>query len=46
MESNSGDQDVVLRIWTSLTEISEQLDQNRSLSVSLHGLAGGIKVRS
>ncbi|KAH9926078.1 hypothetical protein B0H21DRAFT_781358 [Amylocystis lapponica] len=42
MDSANGDQDVQ-RVWSLLTEVSEQLSQNRGLSVSLHSLAGGIK---
>lgn len=45
MDVGNGDQDV-MRIWSLLTEVSEQLTQNRSLSVSLHSLTGGIKVNA
>jgi len=31
------------RLWSLITELSEQLTQNRSVSVSLYGQAGGIK---
>ncbi|GBE83217.1 hypothetical protein BKA93DRAFT_565650 [Sparassis latifolia] len=42
METANGDSDV-LRIWSLLTEVSEQLSQNRNLSISLNSVAGGIK---
>ncbi|OSX60032.1 hypothetical protein POSPLADRAFT_1059320 [Postia placenta MAD-698-R-SB12] len=45
MDVGNGDQDV-MRIWSLLTEVSEQLTQNRSLSVSLHSLTGGIKTQA
>ncbi|KAI0775539.1 hypothetical protein BD413DRAFT_277887 [Trametes elegans] len=41
MDSN-GDPDV-LRVWTMLSEVSEQLSQNRSAAVNLHALADGVK---
>lgn len=34
----------VLRVWTLLSEVSEQLSQNRSSAVNLHALADGAKV--
>lgn len=39
----NGDPDV-LRVWTLLSEVSEQLSQNRSSAVNLHALADGAKV--
>ncbi len=43
MEANS-DSDV-MRVWTLLNELSEQLSQNRNASISLHTVTGGVKVR-
>ena len=40
----SGDPDV-LRVWALLTEVSEQVGQNRAAAVNLHALADGTKVR-
>ena len=40
----AGDPDVV-RVWSLLSEVSEQLSQNRSSAVNLHALADGAKVR-
>jgi hypothetical protein len=34
----------LMQLWSLITELSEQLNQNRSMSVSLYGLAGKIKV--
>ncbi|KAF9242548.1 hypothetical protein BU15DRAFT_86754 [Melanogaster broomeanus] len=42
---NSGESDVV-RLLNTIQELSEQLTKNRSLSVSLHGSAGAVKVHS
>ncbi len=39
----NGDPDV-LRVWSLLSEVSEQLSQNRSSAVNLHALADGAKV--
>jgi len=39
---NSGEYDL-MRLWAIITELGEQLSQNRSMSVSLGGLAGKIK---
>lgn len=33
------------QLWSVITELGEQLSQNRAMSVSLYGLAGKIKVR-
>lgn len=33
------------QLWSLIQELSEQLNQNRSVSVSLHAQAGNIKVR-
>jgi len=40
---NSGDYDL-MQLWAIITELGEQLSQNRSMSVSLGGLGGKIKV--
>jgi hypothetical protein len=40
---NSGEYDL-MQLWAIITELGEQLSQNRSMSVSLGGLAGKIKV--
>jgi hypothetical protein len=40
---SSGENDLS-QLWTLITELSEQLNHNRSASVSLYGLAGKIKV--
>jgi hypothetical protein len=42
---NSGEYDL-MQLWAIITELGEQLSQNRSMSVSLGGLAGKIKVFS
>ncbi|KAF8798771.1 hypothetical protein BYT27DRAFT_7202466 [Phlegmacium glaucopus] len=39
---NSGDYDL-MQLWAVITELGEQLSQNRSMSVSLGSLAGKIK---
>lgn len=39
----TGDSDI-MRVWALLSEVSEQLAQNRNASISLHSLAGGVKV--
>jgi hypothetical protein len=44
MDSN-GDSDI-LRVWEVLSEVSEQLAQNRNTSIGLHSLVGGVKVSS
>ena len=40
---DNNDQDL-MQLWTLITELSEQLSQNRSVSVSLYAQAGNIKV--
>jgi len=42
MDSTNGEQDI-MRIWSLLTEVSEQLTQNRSVSISIHNLTSGVK---
>ncbi|RPD54638.1 hypothetical protein L226DRAFT_487972 [Lentinus tigrinus ALCF2SS1-7] len=44
MEPN-GDPDV-LRVWSLLSEVSEQLSQNRSSAVNLHALSDGAKAQA
>lgn len=39
----NGDQDL-MQLWGLITELSEQLNQNRSVSVSLYAQADNIKV--
>ena len=39
----SGDPDV-MRVWSMVSELSEQLSQNRSTAVNLHALTDGVKV--
>ena len=39
----TGENDLT-QLWTLITELSDQLNQNRSMSVSLYGLTGKIKV--
>jgi hypothetical protein len=42
----SSDQDPsLMRLWSLITELSEQLNQNREISTSIYSQAGGIKVR-
>jgi len=41
----SGSEHDLMQLWSVITELGEQLSQNRSMSVSLYGLAGKIKVR-
>ncbi|TFK82671.1 hypothetical protein K466DRAFT_499875 [Polyporus arcularius HHB13444] len=41
----NGDPDV-LRVWSLLSEVSEQLSQNRSSAVNLHALADGAKAQA
>lgn len=38
----NGDQDL-MQLWGLITELSEQLNQNRSVSVSLYAQADNIK---
>jgi len=42
---DNSEQDL-LQLWSLIAELSDQLNQNRSLSVSLHAQAGSIKVSS
>ncbi|KZT64624.1 hypothetical protein DAEQUDRAFT_769544 [Daedalea quercina L-15889] len=42
MDPTNGEQDI-MRIWSLLTEVSEQLTQNRSTSISIHNLTSGSK---
>ncbi|TFY61287.1 hypothetical protein EVJ58_g4606 [Rhodofomes roseus] len=42
MDSTNGEQDI-MRIWSLLTEVSEHLTQNRSMSISIHNLTSGVK---
>lgn len=42
METN-GDSEI-MRVWSLLNEVSEQLAQNRNTSIALHSIAGGVKV--
>lgn len=39
-----GGHDNLMQLWAVITELGEQLNQNRSMSVSLYALAGKIKV--
>ncbi|KAI9058144.1 hypothetical protein FKP32DRAFT_1659199 [Trametes sanguinea] len=41
----SGDPDV-MRVWALVSELSEQLSQNRSTSVNLHALTDGVKAQA
>ncbi|KAI8986228.1 hypothetical protein BD414DRAFT_440940 [Trametes punicea] len=41
----SGDPDV-MRVWTLVSELSEQLSQNRSTAVNLHALTDGVKAQA
>ncbi|KAI0822042.1 hypothetical protein BC628DRAFT_1392102 [Trametes gibbosa] len=45
MEPN-GEPDVIMRVWSLLSEMSEQLSQNRSSAVNIHGLADSVKVQA
>ena len=38
------DGDEISQLWAVITELSEQLNQNRSASVSLYAQTGGLKV--
>ncbi|KAF8908949.1 hypothetical protein CPB84DRAFT_1864427 [Gymnopilus junonius] len=44
IESNN-DHDL-MQLWSVITELGEQLSQNRAMSVSLYGLAGKIKAQA
>jgi hypothetical protein len=44
MEGNNGNETDLMQLWAVITELGEQLSQNRAMSVSLYGLAGNIKV--
>jgi len=39
-----GGHDDLMQLWAVITELGEQLSQNRSMSVSLYALAGKVKV--
>ncbi|KAI0662087.1 hypothetical protein C8Q70DRAFT_962586 [Cubamyces menziesii] len=41
----SGDPDV-MRVWSMVSELSEQLSQNRSTAVNLHALTDGVKAQA
>ncbi|OSD07427.1 hypothetical protein PYCCODRAFT_1403042 [Trametes coccinea BRFM310] len=41
----NGDPDV-MRVWALVSELSEQLSQNRSTSVNLHALTDGVKAQA
>ena len=43
MDPGASENDIV-RVWQLLSEVSEQLSQNRSSAVNLHVLADGSKV--
>ncbi|KAI0352678.1 hypothetical protein OH77DRAFT_1408823 [Trametes cingulata] len=43
---STGDPDVIMRLWGLLSEVSEQLSQNRSTAVNIHGLADGVKAQA
>jgi hypothetical protein len=43
---DSSDQDPsLMKLWSLITELSEQLNQNREVSAGIYAQAGGIKVR-
>ncbi|KAJ7857679.1 hypothetical protein B0H14DRAFT_2442998 [Mycena olivaceomarginata] len=43
----SSDQDPsLMRLWSLITELSEQLNQNREISTSIYSQAGGIKTQA
>ncbi|KAH9846358.1 hypothetical protein C2E23DRAFT_890928 [Lenzites betulinus] len=42
----NGEPDVIMRVWSLLSEMSEQLSQNRSSAVNIHGLADGVKAQA
>lgn len=44
MDQQNGENDVVMRVWALLSEMSESLSANRTTSVNIHGLADGVKV--
>ncbi|KAF9527591.1 hypothetical protein CPB83DRAFT_393453 [Crepidotus variabilis] len=41
-----GGENDLTQLWSLITELSEQLNQNRSMSVSLYGVAGKIKTEA
>ncbi|KZT09328.1 uncharacterized protein LAESUDRAFT_748484 [Laetiporus sulphureus 93-53] len=45
MDSSNGEQDIA-RIWNLLLEVSDQLTQNRSVSLSLNNVAGAAKTQA
>ena len=44
MEGSNGNETDLTQLWAVITELGEQLSQNRAMSVSLYSLAGNIKV--
>ncbi len=40
---DNNDQDL-MQLWQIITDLSDQLNQNRTLSVALYGQAGNVKV--
>lgn len=44
MEGTNGNETDLMQLWSVITELGEQLSQNRAMSVSLYSLAGNIKV--
>ncbi|KDR82697.1 hypothetical protein GALMADRAFT_134270 [Galerina marginata CBS 339.88] len=43
LEGGGGSDHDLMQLWAVITELGEQLTQNRAMSVSLYGLAGKIK---
>ncbi|KAL1950082.1 hypothetical protein VTO73DRAFT_5204 [Trametes versicolor] len=46
MDQQNGENDVVMRVWALLSEMSESLSANRTTSVNIHGLADGVKAQA
>jgi len=46
MDSSSNGGEDMSRIWNVLADMSDQLTHNRTVSVSLHSLAGGVKAQA
>ncbi|KAK7690350.1 hypothetical protein QCA50_007007 [Cerrena zonata] len=44
--SPNGEMDITMRLWNLLNEVSDQLNQNRSISNTLHNIAGGVKAQA
>lgn len=40
-----GETDLTMQLWALITQLSEQLSQNQSMSVALYTMAGKVKVR-